>query len=70
MILFSDGATEATNQQEEMFEEDGLLEALSTTTELEAVSVVDLISKPVNDFTANCEQADDISVVVVQRIEL
>lgn len=68
LVLFSDRITEATNQQEEMFEEERLLQVLSTTTKLEAPGVVELIFKSVDSFATGCEQADDISVVVVKCV--
>ena len=68
LVLFSDGVTEATNQKDEMFEEERLLEALSRTSELEASAVINLVLNTVDSFTAQCEQADDISVVIVRRI--
>jgi sigma-B regulation protein RsbU (phosphoserine phosphatase) len=67
LILFSDGVTEAMNNQEEMFEEERLLKVLNDTTILEASAIMDMILKSVDSFTAGCEQADDISVVVVRR---
>jgi len=68
LVLFSDGVTEATNQKEEMFEEERLLEMLSRTSELEASAVINLVMNTVDSFTAQCEQADDISVVIVRRL--
>jgi len=67
LVLFSDGVTEATNNREEMFEEDRLSQVLSNVSELEATAILELILKSVDSFTAGCEQSDDISVVVVSR---
>ncbi|MDP2960139.1 MAG: SpoIIE family protein phosphatase, partial [candidate division Zixibacteria bacterium] len=68
LVLFSDGVTEATNQKEEMFEEERLLETLSNIEGLKSTSIIEMILKSVDDFTAKCEQADDISVVIVRRL--
>ena len=67
LVIFSDGVTEATNNQEEMFEEKRLLQLLSDTSGLEASAILESILKSVDSFTTQSEQADDISVVVVRR---
>lgn len=68
LVIFSDGVTEATNNQEEMFEEKRLLQLLSDTSGPDASALLESILKSVDGFTAQAEQADDISVVVVRRI--
>lgn len=68
LVLFSDGVTEATNRQDEMFEEERLLQVVSDTAISEASAILDMIFKSVDSFATGCEQADDISVVVVRRL--
>ncbi len=68
LVLFSDGVTEATNQKEEMFEEERLLQVLSEKSLPGASAILDMILKAVDNFTAGCEQADDISAVVIHRL--
>ena len=68
LVLFSDGVTEATNQQEEMFEEERLLQVVSDTAISEASAILDMIFKSVDSFATGCEQADDISAVVIHRL--
>jgi len=68
LVLFSDGVTEATNQQEEMFEEERLLQVLSAKAISEASAILDMIFKSVDSFATGCEQADDISAVVIHRL--
>jgi sigma-B regulation protein RsbU (phosphoserine phosphatase) len=68
LVLFSDGVTEATNQQEEMFEEERLLQVLSEKSLPGASAILDMIFKSVDSFATGCEQADDISVVIVRRL--
>ena len=70
LVLFSDGVTEAINNQEEMFEEERLLQLLSEASDWKASSIMELILKSVDNFASGCEQADDISVVVVRRLLL
>lgn len=65
--MFSDGVTEAMNTNEEMFEEERLLQVLGEAPDKEASAVMNWIIKKVDDFTTGCEQADDISVVVVSH---
>jgi len=68
LVLFSDGVTEATNQNEEMFEEERLLQVLSEKSLPGASAILDMIFKSVDSFATGCEQADDISVVIVRRL--
>jgi sigma-B regulation protein RsbU (phosphoserine phosphatase) len=66
LVLFSDGVTEAINQNDEMFEEERLLQILSDTEVSGASAILDMILKSVDSFTVGCEQADDISIIVVR----
>jgi len=68
LVLFSDGVTEATNRQEEMFEEEKLLQVLSEKSLPGASAILDMIFKSVDSFATGCEQADDISAVVIHRL--
>ena len=67
MVLVSDGVTEALSRNGEMFEEKRLVEAVSACTNLSAgETLADLIGR-VDIFAEGCEQADDISVLVIRK---
>jgi serine phosphatase RsbU (regulator of sigma subunit) len=55
-------------KNEEMFEEERLLQVLSDTAISEASAILDMIFKSVDSFATGCEQADDISAVVIHRL--
>ena len=66
-VLYSDGVTEATRADGEMYEEERLVEALGGAFGQSAAQVLTGLLASVDDFVAGAEQADDISVVVVRR---
>jgi sigma-B regulation protein RsbU (phosphoserine phosphatase) len=67
IVIYSDGVTEAKNNQDEMYEEERLSELLQNISGLEANSIMDKILKSVDGFALGAEQADDISVIIVKR---
>jgi sigma-B regulation protein RsbU (phosphoserine phosphatase) len=67
IVIYSDGVTEARNNQEEMYEEERLSELLQNVSGLEASTIMDRILKSVDGFASGVEQADDISVIVIKR---
>ncbi|MBM3286910.1 MAG: PDZ domain-containing protein [Candidatus Eisenbacteria bacterium] len=67
LLLFSDGVTEAMDRGGEMFEEERLVMALASVKGRPAAEIKDALVEAVDRFASGCEQADDISVVVIQR---
>ena len=67
LVVYSDGVTEAMNDQEEMYEEKNLVQLLNDASGSKASDLMQLILKSVDDFRGDAEQGDDISLVVVQR---
>jgi sigma-B regulation protein RsbU (phosphoserine phosphatase) len=67
VVIYSDGVTEAKNNQEEMYDEERLSELLNDVSELDATAMMNKILKSVDGFASGAEQADDISVIVVKR---
>jgi serine phosphatase RsbU (regulator of sigma subunit) len=66
-VLYSDGVTEATRADGEMYEEERLVEALGVAGGRSAARVLAALLATVESFVAGAEQADDISIVVVRR---
>lgn len=66
VVFYTDGVTEARNPAGEFLGDDALLEAARAGFG-SAQSVLDSIVGTVGAFTAGAEQADDVTIVVVQR---
>lgn len=67
VVLVSDGVTEAFNLEGAMFEEERLIAAVRASGELTAVETLERLIGDVDEFSQGCEQADDISVLVLRR---
>jgi sigma-B regulation protein RsbU (phosphoserine phosphatase) len=67
VVLVSDGVTEAFNLEGAMFEEERLMVAVRASGDLTAVQTLERLIGDVDEFSQGCEQADDISVLVLRR---
>ena len=65
VLLFTDGITEATNSQGDMFSQDRLEQALNRYADLPVRKLRDKIIEEVTSFQE--KQADDITLVVVKK---
>ena len=63
LFVYTDGVTEATNSREELFGEARLLKAMEGTQKLDAAELLADIRKKIDDFTAEAEQFDDITMM-------
>ncbi len=63
LVLYTDGISEALNEREEEFGEQGLVEALLRQRELEPQCLVDSVIDTVRRFSGR-EQRDDITLIV------
>jgi serine phosphatase RsbU (regulator of sigma subunit) len=68
LVLYSDGVTEATNQEFEEFGEERLLEVLRAHRQEPAPQIVEAVTKALAEFAAGAPQADDITLVVAKRV--
>ena len=68
LILYTDGITEAVNQQLEEFSENKLKAYLSACTNSPAREVIKGLVGEVNQFAAGAPQADDITTLVLKHI--
>ncbi|MFH1682116.1 MAG: GAF domain-containing SpoIIE family protein phosphatase, partial [Candidatus Eisenbacteria bacterium] len=69
LALYSDGVTEATNEKEEMFGEERLAAELAAGIGRPPSAILDSLLESVDRFAGACEQVDDISLVVVRRLD-
>ncbi len=69
LLVFSDGVTEAASPSGEEFGEARLLEVIRSHRHASAACIIDEITRELAVFTGACPPADDITLVVVRRIE-
>ncbi len=67
LILYTDGVTEALNDEGEMFGDERLREVITATQGASADETIDAICGALAAFTGGAEPADDVTVVVVRR---
>lgn len=63
LYLYTDGVTEATNQDDELFGEDRLIAALNEAPDLTVYELLPKIKKRIDDFAGDAEQFDDITML-------
>lgn len=69
LILYTDGVTEAFNAEGQQFTLSGLEHALETHSAIGAKEIIAAIIGQVNVFAAEEPQSDDITLLVVKRID-
>ncbi len=67
LVVYSDGLTEAQNQEEEMFGEERLLQIIQEVAPAGSSALERKILKAVEEFTQGMPQTDDITFLVVER---
>lgn len=68
VLLYTDGVTEATNAQEELFGESRLHDLLNNSANMTPEDVVKKLIKEVKDYTEGLEQSDDITVLCLKYL--
>ena len=68
ILLYTDGVTEATNRNEQLFGDNRLLEALKKGGELSPADTCSLIKKEIDNFVQDAPQFDDITMLAVKYI--
>lgn len=67
LVIYSDGVTEAMNENEEEFGEDRLQEIVEKNYHLSATDMVEHIISEVRDHAGRVSQSDDITLLVIRR---
>jgi len=67
LILYSDGVVDIKNEREEYFGKDRLLEAAKVVIGRPAAEQVSFIANNIYSFCANCEQNDDLTIIVLKK---
>lgn len=65
LLFYTDGVTEAVNENQEMFRTAGLSKLLTSTTIRERAGLLDLLERRLLEFTAGQGVADDRSAMIV-----
>jgi sigma-B regulation protein RsbU (phosphoserine phosphatase) len=66
LIAFTDGISEAMNNEEEEFDEERLIQTLSACNARTAAEIITFVLNDVDAFTAGASQHDDMTLVVVR----
>jgi len=67
LVLYTDGVTDAENEQGTFFGQERLLEVLRTNQEHPAQDIQDTLITHIHDFVGHAPQFDDIALMVVAR---
>lgn len=68
IVLYTDGFTEAMNEKRELYGESRFTKLIQENKYLSAQQILDLILKEVHKFTGHHPQHDDMTIVVLKRI--
>jgi sigma-B regulation protein RsbU (phosphoserine phosphatase) len=68
VIFYTDGVTEARQEDYEFFELERLIQTVGSTRCGSAQEMVDAIVRAVEEFTGDTPQADDLTLVVARRL--
>ena len=69
LVMFTDGVTEAFNEQGEMFGESGLEKTLLSVPGAGSKEISDAILEDIKDFVGNEPQSDDITTLLLKRLK-
>lgn len=65
-IAYTDGVTEALDEDDEFYGEERLLNLLAKQTDIDVKETVDMLEKDLADFRGQAEQADDITILALK----
>lgn len=66
IFLYTDGVTEAQNQEQELYGEDRLLECLNAHQDANPDDTYACVKESLKEFVGDAEQFDDITILVVE----
>lgn len=66
LFLYTDGVTEAENEQEIEFEVERLENCLKNTNGSPLIEIIDTVFKSVNEYTHGIDQSDDITTLAIR----
>ena len=66
LYIYTDGVPEATNIHDELYGTDRMLEALDSTSGMNAEEILHAMKKSVDDFTGEAPQFDDVTMLYLK----
>ena len=66
LFVYTDGVTEATNAEKELFGNDRLLEALNRDPDAKPERILSNVKDGIDAFVMNAEQFDDITMLCLK----
>jgi len=69
LLLYTDGVTEAMNEDLELFSDPRLLETVNRYTDASPEELLPSLMKEIDVFAGNAEQADDITMLALQIVK-
>lgn len=63
IFVYSDGVTEATDANDQLFGEERLMQAMQSTKELNVPDTLTAMRKSIDEFVGEAEQFDDITML-------
>ena len=67
LVIYTDGVTEAMNENREQYGEERLIQLIKTSGKLSPQEFMDLLSDNIKEFTGDEPQNDDITVVAIKE---
>lgn len=69
IILYTDGVTEAFNEERQQFGEKGLEKTLESVPGADSKEIIEAIKEDVTEFSGNEPQSDDITILSLKRLK-
>ncbi|WP_177602687.1 SpoIIE family protein phosphatase [uncultured Phocaeicola sp.] len=69
IILYTDGVTEAFNEERQQFGEKGLEKTLKSVPGADSKEIIEAIKEDVTEFSGNEPQSDDITILSLKRLK-
>jgi len=66
ILVYTDGVTEAFNEEQEMFEETRLLEAVQEVAKQTAAKTIEHVKKQLKEFIKDASQSDDVAMIAIK----
>jgi len=66
LFLYTDGVTEAFSKDDEQFSDKRVSDALSVSSQDSVSQTMQFMEKSITNFTKDCEQSDDITMLVLE----
>lgn len=68
LVLYTDGVTEAFNEQKQQFSESGLEKTLRSVPGAGSQEIIEAITEDVKEFAGDEPQSDDITILTLKRL--